>query len=47
MVSVKKTMIIDFKVREPIVVEIEFVNVVPSDHDVGVGVDDFGLSRLR
>ena len=40
-------MIIDFKVRERIVVEIEFVNVVRSDHDEGLGVDDFGLSRLR
>jgi hypothetical protein len=40
-------MIIDFEVREPVVVEVEFVNVVRSDHDVGLGVDDLGLSRLR
>jgi hypothetical protein len=36
-------MIIDVKVREPIVVEIEFVNVVRSDHDVALGIDDFVL----
>jgi hypothetical protein len=43
----EKTMIIDFKIRYPIVVEVEVVNVVRSDHDMRLGVDDFGLSRLR
>jgi hypothetical protein len=41
-----KSRILDSKVRDPIMVEVEVVNVLRPDHNVGFGVNNLGRGRF-